>query len=82
MTPLLDRTVQRYLDTASIRDVTASIGILVTALLIAILCEREVVSAALAHWRRARLAAVDAVVVPLVVTFVVIVVARFQGLRL
>jgi hypothetical protein len=67
------------LEPALVRAVTGTAGLLVTASLIALLVEHEVVSA-MAPDRRRRQRRVELAIVPLLMAFVVVVVARFAWL--
>jgi hypothetical protein len=82
MTSIIDRSLRSYFHGTSIRTITGTLGLVVTVVLIALLCEREVLSMAFAGRRRQRLAAVEAILLPLVVAFVVIVVIRFRRLSI
>ena len=79
MTSILDNSVRSYFDATSIRTITGTLGLLVAAILIALLCEREVLSVVRAK-RRSRLIAVEAVLIPLAAAFLIVVVLRFDRL--
>jgi hypothetical protein len=66
-------------DAASVRSVTGSLGLLATAVLLGLLLEHEIVSAVAPRWRRHR-RIVELLVVPLLVVFAAVVVARFTWL--
>ena len=82
MSSIFDRTLLDYLTSTSVAAVTGAAGLMVTALAILLLAEREVLGAGPGAdcARRRRVLVIDAVVAPLLVAFVAVVIVRFHGM--
>jgi hypothetical protein len=70
------------MDATSVRSVTGSVGLFATVLLLGLLAEHEIVSAMAPGRRSGHRWAVEALIVPLLVAFAVVVVVRFKWLSL
>lgn len=66
----------------SVRSVTGSLGLLVTAVLIGLLVEHEVVSAVAPGRRPGHRRAVEVAIVALLIAFAAVVIVRFKWLSL
>jgi hypothetical protein len=77
MIPVLAR-----INTASVRSVTGTVGLLATVALLGLLVEHEIVTAMAPERRRGHRRVVELLIVPLLVAFVAVVVVRFKWLSL
>jgi phosphoglycerol transferase MdoB-like AlkP superfamily enzyme len=76
MSSMFDRSLLDYLSASSVAAVTGTLGLLLTAVALVLLGERELLGPS--PTRRHRLLVLDAVVAPLLVAFVAVVVVRFN----
>ena len=77
MTPTVNETTNGFLAARSVHELSTSAGLVVFALLMAVLLAKEVLRAAGVDSLEARLRILDVAAVPLLASLVAVVIARF-----